>query len=93
MKKQNIMTDSHTEDIREGLETAMTAARTEMLWLIVKELMVVLAKQDFRLNDLLEALAEYSERRADWSEVTEHLVAAANAVVEAKEQLTGKSKK
>jgi hypothetical protein len=87
------MADSHTEDIRENLQTAMTAARTEMLRVFVQELMIVLAKQDFRLDDLLEALAEYAERRADWSKVTEYLVAAANAVVEAKEQLTGKSKK
>lgn len=86
------MTDSHTGDIREGLETAMTAARQEMLRLFVEELMITLAKQDFRLNDLLEALVEYSERRADWSKVTEHLVAAANAVVEAKEDLIGKKK-
>jgi hypothetical protein len=87
------MTDSHTDDIRENLETAMTAARTEMLRLFTEELMVVLAKQNFRLDDLLQALAEYSERRADWSKVTEYLVLASNAVVEAKEQLTGKSKK
>jgi hypothetical protein len=84
------MTDSHTEDIREGLETAMTAARMEMLRLFVRELMVVLAKQDFRLNDLLEGLVEYSENRKDWSRVTEHLVLAANAVVEARRELTGK---
>ncbi len=88
------MTDSYTEDIREGLESALMSARMEMLRVFVQELMIVLAKQDFRLDDLLEALAEYSERRADWSKVTQHLVAAANEVREAKEQLTGsKSKK
>jgi hypothetical protein len=86
------MTDSHTEDIREGLETAMTAARIEMLCVFVQEMMIVLAKQDFRLNDLLEALAEYSEKRKDWARVTEHLVAASHAVLEAKEQLIGKKK-
>jgi hypothetical protein len=84
------MSDSHVEDIRESLEAAMLAARTEMLRLFVQELMIVLAKKDFRLNDLLEALAEYSERRADWSRVTEHLVAASGAVVEARRELTGK---
>ena len=87
------MTDSHTEDIKQNLEGAMTAARMETLRVFVEQLMLVLAKQDFRLNDLLEALVEYSERRADWSKVTEHLVAASNAVVEAREQVTGKSKK
>lgn len=84
------MTDSHTDDIRENLETAMTSARMEMLRLFVEELMIVLAKQDFRLNDLLQALVGYSEKRKDWAKVTEHLVAAANAVVEAKQQLIGK---
>lgn len=84
------MTDSYTSDIRENLETAMTAARQEMLRLLVEELMIVLAKQDFRLNDLLEALTGYAEKRKDWSKVTEHLVAAANAVTEARRQLTGK---
>ena len=86
------MTDSHTDDIRENLETAMTSARMEMLRLFVEELMIVLAKQDFRLNDLLEALVDYSEKRKDWTKVTEHLVAAANAVVEAKQQLIGNKK-
>lgn len=84
------MTNDSSNDIRENLEIAMTAARTEMLRLFVSEFMIVLAKQDFRLNDLLEALAEYSERRADWSEVTGYLIQAANAVVEAKRALTGK---
>ena len=84
------MTDSHTDDIREGLEAAMTAARMEMLRLVVEQLMIVLAKQNFRLNDLLDALTEYSERRADWSRVTEHLVAASNAVSDARRELTGK---
>lgn len=84
------MTDSCTDDIRENLETAMMAARQEMLRLFVEELMIVLAKQDFRLNDLLDALTDYSQKRKDWSKVTEHLVAAANAVTEAKRQLTGK---
>jgi hypothetical protein len=91
-KKPNIMTDLDTEGIREGLETAVTAARMEMLRVLVGELMIVLAKQDFRLDDLLQALVEYSERRADWSKVTEYLVLASNAVVEAKEQLIGKKK-
>ena len=85
------MTDSHNiDDIRENLETAMLAARTEMLRLLTQELMIVLAKRDFRLDDLLEALVEFSERRKDWAKVTEHLVAAANEVREAKRQLTGK---
>lgn len=57
------MTDSHTGDIREGLETAMTAARMEMLRLFVEELMIVLAKQDFRLNDLLEAQRNHDANR------------------------------
>jgi hypothetical protein len=46
-------------------------------------------RENFRLNDLLEALAQYSERRSDWSRVTEHLVAASGAVVDARKQLTG----
>ncbi len=68
----------------------MISARQEMLRLFVQELMIVLAKQDFRFNDLLDALSDYSENRKDWSKVTEHLVAAANAVVQAKQLLTGK---
>lgn len=86
------MTDSysHIGDIREGLETAMTAARMEMLRIVVEELMLSLGRQNFRLNDLLEALVTYSERRADWSEVTKHLVQAANAVTDARQQLTDK---
>lgn len=78
---------SHTDDIKEGLETAMTAARMEMLRILVEELMLTLARQNFRLNDLLEALVTYSERRADWSEVTKHLVQAANAVTDARQQI------
>ncbi len=86
------MTDSysHIGDIREGLETAMTAARMEMLRIVVEELMLSLGRQNFRLNDLLEALVAYSERRADWTEVTKHLVQAANAVTDARQELTGK---
>ena len=84
------MADSHTDEIRENLETAMTAARMQTLCLIVEQFMIVLARQNYRLNDLLDALVQYSERRADWSRVTEHLTAASNAVVEARRELTGK---
>jgi hypothetical protein len=83
------MSDFDGEEIREHLETAMLAARTEMLRMYVAELMIVLARENFRLDDLLQTLAEYCERRPDWSEVSSHLVQAANAVQEAKEALTG----
>ena len=84
------MTDSHADDIRENLQTAMVAARMELLRVFVEQLMIVLAKQNYRLDDLLNALTEYTEIRKDWSRVAEHLVAASNAVSDAKRELTGK---
>lgn len=82
------------EDLKEHLSCAMISIRQQALNTFVQELMVILAKQgEYRLDDLLDALALWSERREDWSKVTEHLDRAANEVREAKAHLIGKSKK
>lgn len=88
------MTDSqYIDDLKEHLQCSMVSLRQEALRLFVGELMVALAKQDYRLNDLLEALALYSEGRKDWAKVTALLDQAAQEVVEVKRHLTGKSGK
>lgn len=84
------MTDSYGDRVRQQLESAVKTARQESLQMFVKELMIALAKQNYRLDDLLDALAVYSQGRSDWSKVTEHLIAAEREVREAKKRLKGK---
>ncbi len=84
------MTDSHTDDIREGLETAMTAARMETLRVLIKEFVLVLRKRDYMFDDILQALSEYSEGRSDWAEATELIDRAVNAIRDRRRELTGK---
>jgi hypothetical protein len=85
------MTDFDSGDrIRQQLEFAVKLARRETLQAFVRELMIALAKENYRLDDLLDALTVYSQGRGDWSKVFEHLIAAAKEVREAKKKLTGK---
>lgn len=83
------MTD-YGDRVRQGLESAVRLARQETLETFVRELMIALAKENYRLDDLLDALTVYSQNRKDWSKVTEHLVIAAQEVRQAKKKLTGK---
>lgn len=83
------MTD-FSDSIGQQLQSAVRAARQECLQAFVRELMVALAKENYRLDDLLDALTVYSQGRSDWSKVTEHLIAAAEGVRGAKRRLTGK---
>ena len=71
------------------LAEATVTARQITMQLFVQKLMVALGKQNYRLNDLLEALAEYARRREDWSNVVYHLEAARDEVVRAKTKITG----
>lgn len=84
------MSDSpHVENIQKSLQSSLEASRQEALTVFVEQLMFALAKQDYRLNDLLGALVIYSRRRTDWRRVTEHLLLATDAVLQAKRELTG----
>ncbi len=71
------------------LAEATVTARNLTMQLFVQKLMVALAKENYRLNDLLESLAEYAKRREDWSNVVHHLEAARDEVVRAKTKITG----
>lgn len=51
--------------------------------------MLALAKENYRLNDLSEALAEYARGRDDWTTVVHHLEAAAAEVVRVRDNITG----
>lgn len=75
--------------LTELLSEATVTARKITIQLFVQELMVALAKQNYRLNDLSEALAEYAKRRDDWKTVVYHLESAAQEVVRVRTNLTG----
>ena len=70
------------------LNEATVTARKITMQLFVRELMTALAKENYRLNDLSEALAEYAKRRDDWATVVHHLEAAAQEVVRVRTNLT-----
>lgn len=82
------MTDLNAR-LTELLNEATVTARKITMQLFVQELMLALAKENYRLNDLSEALAEYARRREDWKSVVHHLEQAAAEVVRAKTNLTG----
>lgn len=84
------MTDSYADRVREQLEVAVRVVRQETLEIFVRELMIALAKENYRLDDLLDGLTLYSQRRSDWSEVTKCLAAAAVGVRAAKRKLIDK---
>jgi hypothetical protein len=84
------MSDLDTDRIGQQLQDVVRFARQETLRIFVEQLMIALAKENYRLDDLLEALVHYSQRRADWSKASEHLSAAAQEVRGAKRKITGK---
>jgi hypothetical protein len=84
------MNDLDTDRIGQELQAVVKFARQESLRIFVEQLMIALGKENYRLDDLLEALFHYSQRRADWSKASEHLSAAAQEVREAKKKITGK---
>lgn len=79
-------TPTHLE---EYLQEAMAGLRDEAMNLFVKKLMIALAKENYRLDDLLQGLATYAEGRSDWANVVKHLEDAAEEVVRVKKELIG----
>ena len=75
--------------LRDSLEEAMAGLRDEAMALFVKELVVALAKENYRFDDLLQGLASYADERADWVQVVKHLEDAAEEVVRVRKDLTG----
>lgn len=75
-----------TKELREHLECSMLSLRQQAISLLVQELMVVLQKQGYFLDDLLEALAQYSEARPEWVRVTELLDRAVDVVRDLRRQ-------
>jgi hypothetical protein len=67
----------------------MAGLRDEAMALFVKELVVALAKENYRFDDLLQGLASYADERADWVQVVKHLEDAAEEVVRVRKDLTG----
>lgn len=85
------MPDSqHLEDLKEHFECALLSIKKQALSIFVQELMPILAAQNYLFDDLLEALAEYSETRSDWARATELLDRAVDEVRDVRRQLTGK---
>ncbi len=75
--------------LRDSLEEAMAGLRDEAMALFVKELMVALATENYRFDDLLQGLASYADERADWVQVVKLLEDAAEEVVRVRKELTG----
>ena len=75
--------------LRDSLEEAMAGLRDEAMALFVKELMVALAKENYRFDDLLQGLASYADERPDWVQVVKLLEDAAEEVVRVRKELTG----
>lgn len=80
----------YVEELREHLECSMLSLRQQAISLFVQELMVVLQKQGYLFDDLLEALSEYSEARSDWARATDLIDQAVNEIRDRRRELTGK---
>ena len=72
-------------DLQTSLEEAIACAKQEALSLFVKKLMVALKTQGFQLENLVEALTDYTHERPDFKEVTKKLEEAVTEIRRANE--------
>jgi hypothetical protein len=72
-------------DLQTSLEEAIACAKQQTLSLFVKELMVALKRERFQLENLVEALADYTHERPDFEEVTKKLEEAVTEIRRANE--------
>ena len=56
---------------------------------LVKQIIIALKTNNYRFENILDALAEYTRSRDDWGEVTQHIQAARVAVLQASARLRG----
>jgi hypothetical protein len=56
---------------------------------LIEQIIGALKTQHYSFPEILDALAQYSKNREDWGEVTEHLLGAKVAVLEASARLRG----
>lgn len=78
-----------TSDLSTRLAQLLTTTtRENAIQLFTQELMIALAKEDYRLDDLAKALAEYAKGRDDWQTVVYHLERAAAEVVRTRNNIT-----
>ncbi len=72
-----------------SLEEVMAGLRGQCMALLAQELMAALLKQNYSLEDFLHGLADYTDTRPDWEQVTRHLELAAQEVRTARREITG----
>ncbi len=76
-------------DILNSLTQAISQFQEQALCELVNQIIIALKANNYRFENILEALAEYTKARDDWGEVTQHIQAARVAVVEASARLRG----
>jgi hypothetical protein len=78
-------------EITDSLTHAVDHARLLAISVFTQELMVALAKENYYLDDLLDALADYAnqreDRREDWREVARYLSEASTAAAKTRTDL------
>jgi hypothetical protein len=56
---------------------------------LIEQIIAALKTQHYSFPEILDALAQYTKSRQDWKEVTEHLLGAKAAVLQASAKLRG----
>ena len=71
-----------------SLEEVMAGLRGQSMAWLAQELMTALLKQNNSLEDFLHGLADYSDTRPNWEQVTTYLELAAEEVCKARREIT-----
>jgi hypothetical protein len=56
-----------------SLQEAIAAARSQSMDLLAQELMAALLKENYQLDEFLEGLAGYTDKKPGWEQVTRYL--------------------
>ncbi len=76
-------------DVLDSLTQAISQFQQQALAELINQIIIALKANNYRFENILEALAQYTKARDDWGEVTQHIQAARVAVLEASARLRG----
>lgn len=66
-------TDTQLSHLRGHLDEVMAVLRMKVMDLLVQELIHAFAQENYRFDEFIEGLANYTDTLVGWEKVTEHL--------------------
>jgi hypothetical protein len=74
------MTDTQLSHLKGHLDEVMAVLRVKAMDLLVQELVHSFAQENYRFGEFIDALANYSDSRVGWDEVTKYLELASDEI-------------